>query len=50
MTLQEKEILRIIQGRLEGIACGVNNDNIERTLLDTAELIIDIIQEDEEKK
>ena len=50
MTIQEKESLRLIQGRLEGIACGINNDNIERTLLDTAELIIDMIQEDEEKK
>lgn len=50
MTLQQRELLIIIQGRLERIACGINDDNIERTLLDTAELIMAILQEDEEKK
>lgn len=38
MTLEQKELLRIIQGRIEGVACGVP-DNVSGFLLDTAELI-----------
>lgn len=48
MTLEQKELLRIIQGRIEGVACGVP-DNVSGFLFDTAELIETMLAEEEEK-
>lgn len=46
MTAQQIELLRIIQGRLEGFAAGYSiEDHQYAFLMDTAEMLIDLINE-----
>ena len=47
MTAQQIELLRIIQGRLEGFAAGYSiEDHQYAFLMDTAEMIIDLFAGD----
>ena len=46
MTLEQKELLRIIQGRLEGMAFGLS-EPMQTFMLDTAELIETMLAETE---
>ena len=48
MTLEQREILRIIQGRIEGIACGLPTE-VSSYMFDTAEMIEMMLAKEEEK-
>lgn len=48
MKLKNRTILERLAGRLEGLACSVENKNISEGLLDTAEAIDGVIQDESE--
>lgn len=48
MKLRNRTILERLAGRLEGLAFGVENKNILEGLLDTAEAIDGVIQDESE--
>ena len=44
MTIEEYDRLSYILGRIEGIASGIENRNIETALMDTAEMISEMLE------
>ena len=48
MKLKNRTILERLAGRLEGLAFGVENKNISEGLLDTAEAIDGVIEDESE--
>lgn len=49
MTYEEWSILTLIRGRIEGIGYGIENENVKNFLLDTAELLGEVLDHAQER-